>query len=231
MTKPLSILAAALLTGCVSVQPQLTYTPHIETTISPAPGEVHEVTTGQELARQTRVSVRDTIYVRSALAISGYTIAPGHFKKVGESEQGDFFLPTGGGDGGSILPRQLVDPPQGLLVRRDGGALCVLTVYGFLGCTRPDARVTAASAEGYERRSLREPASDSPEQSLTYVGRKGSRVSFLSRKASPGQAPNESTVEHDLSTSPMIDYKDMHVEVLEATPQSIRYRMILRAQP
>lgn len=221
--RPVAAAAALLLVGCGTIQstPQHNYTPQVEAVTRPAPGQVHEATVGEEILRSERHTVRDMIYVPSVQVVSMYRIAPGYFKKVGDSPDGDYFQPAGGPDAGSISQIGIADPPQALIVKRDSRHLCVITVYNFLGCERPQAQVTRASAEGYELRRMLDVGGSF--QALTYSGRDGSKI-VLTHFASGGSP--SARVEHDLSTSTVMLYRGARIEVMEADAKSIKYRVL-----
>lgn len=219
-------LLLATLAGCAQFQPELNYHPRTETVVFPALGQAREAAVGEDVLTQTNITVRDAIYVRDRLAVSGYFVMAGYFRKAGETDQGEFFVPAGGNDGGSIFPRQAVEPALGLVVRRTGGSLCVLTKYQLLGCDRPDDQVTFPSAAGIERRQLKETSSDAHRDILVYRGKEGNRITLLHREVSQHQAPIERALDHDLGTSRLLDHRGVRIEVLDATARSIRYRII-----
>lgn len=175
--------------------------------------------------------VADAIFVPREMVISMYTITPGYFKKVGKTDAGEFFFAGGGADGGQVVPHTIADPAQGLIVRAKDGALCVVTVFNFLPCDRPQAAVTFPSAEGFERRTRTVPG-DASQQALIYNGRDGNRIRLLYRAVSTPLAPAVSNqVEYDVSASPVIEYRGARIEVLEATTRSIRYRLLQQFRP
>jgi hypothetical protein len=211
------------LVGCSTAPPQFNYEPAQENISIPAPGEVRTARAGDEILRSGRFVARDTIFVPAALQVSAYRISPGSFKKVGRGPEGDFFLPAGGPDTGAFAPiGGLVDPPQALLVTSKAGALCVVTVYYISACDRPTAAVTFASAEGFERRTVREPVSGI---ALLYAGTRDNMMRLAFRELADPAAQTV-PLEFNLASSRVISVRGSSLEVLEAGADSMRYRVL-----
>lgn len=219
-----TVLLASLvgLAGCA--EPQYNYSPSVQAVSMPPLNVAQEAAVGGEMLRQGSFQVRDAIYVPELLQISMYKIAPGYFKKTGESDSGEFFLAAGGPDSGSVTQMSIADPPQALLVER-GGALCVVTIFNAVTCSRPTAAVTMASAEGYERRQQTERA-QGPVRTLIYAGATGNKARILYRETIAGAISDSQSTEFDLSASPKISLRGVQLEVLQATDRSIKYRVL-----
>lgn len=222
-----AIAFAAVLVGCVSApQERKSYEPMEQAVSLPPLNQVQEVGIGEEVMKDGRFVVRDSIYVPKSLEISSYTVSAGSFKKVGESDDGEFFLPGGGTDIGAIIPQPLVDPAQSLLVRRKDGALCVVTVSNLSSCGRRTEAGFFANAEGFERRRRREPAEGATTRSLTYNGLAGTRVRLAYRETSSTMPATSNEVEYDLNAGRVVEYRGARIEVLDATNRSLKYRVL-----
>ena len=203
--------------------PQHNYQPQAQVVSNPPLNEAREVMAGEEMIRQSAHVMREMIYVDSEQTVSMYRVAPGYYKKIGDSVDGDYFQPAGGPDGGSITQTGIADVPQALMTRKDSGDLCVVTIFDFPVCDRPKAQVTFASAEGYERRK-RADGGDAF-QSLVYSGMDGSRVA-VTYFGTSGGLPVTARVTHDLHESPILSYRGARIEILQATSGAIKYRVI-----
>ena len=227
MRVPVLVLALAL-AGCVTTPPQHNYRPVARAVNTPPLNEVREARVGEEMLR-TRVGiVSEAVYVPKELVVSMYTITPGYFRKVGQTDAGEFFHAGGGAEDGRIIQQGIADVPQALAVRAKDGALCVVTVFNFMVCDRPQAAVTFPSKEGFERRTRMEATSNASQQALVYAGRDGNKIRLLYRAAVGDFAasPDSRAIDHDLMASRVIEYRGGRIEVLDATDRAIRYRVL-----
>lgn len=217
------LVSSVVLAGCATQTH--TYRPLVQAVSFPPLDEVHEAVVGDDMVRQGKFVLRDTIYLPAPLQVSWYRLAAGYYRKTGEGDKGEFFIAGGGQEAGQITAIGIADQPQSLLVRREDSALCVVTVYSLTSCFRTGVN---ASAEGYERRRVPEYTQDSFQQALIYNGRVGRKINvgyreFSNNMARPAFSNN---VEYDLEESKDIAYRGARIQVLEATNRSIKYRVL-----
>lgn len=223
---PTLLLGIAALAGCVATPPQHNYRPESRIISVPSINQPQEVRVGEEMLKTTKAMAGDAIFVPKEMVVSMYTITPGYFRKVGQTEAGEFFFPGGGAEDGRIVQQGIADVPQALAIRAKDGVLCVLTVFNFMACNRPQAAVTFPSAEGFERRVRAEPGPGSS-QALIFNGRQGGTLRLLYRASGTDLAvPMSTPVDHDLTASTVIEYRGARLEVLDASDRSIRYRVL-----
>ena len=99
--------------------------------------------------------------------------------------------------------------------------LCVLTVYGT-------AITTCTSEPVFQRVKVPSLEANSFQQTLIYSGRIGNKINVGYREFSNSLARPafNNNVEYDLSVSNVIGYKGAQLEVLEATNQAIKFRLL-----
>ncbi len=97
--------------------------------------------------------------------------------------------------------------------------LCVVTVFNVAACK------TVQDIERTKRSVL---AQDAFQQTLIYNGRVGSKINIGYREFSNNTARPafNNNVEYDLTESTRIGYKGADLEVLEATNQHIKFKML-----
>ena len=214
------ILASAVLVlaGCTS--PKYNYVPKIENYSEPAVGSVNTASVGDSLIKQGVSQVVEGLKVTAPAKVSwGYTITPGLLKKVGEDNIADFYYPTGGVDSANVDKAVLADMWQGIMVKKTDRALCVITIFGVTSCE---------TNMPIEKTKLNISGDSSFQQALLYNGRVGDKINIGYREFSSNMARPafNNDVEYDLSESKLIGYKGAQFEVIEASNQSIKYRLI-----
>lgn len=80
----------------------------------------------------------------------------------------------------------------------------------------------------FEHTTLNVSSENSFQQTLLYNGRVGDKINIGYRESSGNMARPafNNEVEYDLSESKTIGYKGARIEVIEATNQSIKYRVL-----
>lgn len=215
----LSVVGASiLLGGCTS--PKYNYLPKAETYSEPPIGSVNTAHVGDSMIRQGESQSFEGLKVNAPARVSwGYTITPGVLKKVGDDNKADYYLPTGGADSANVDKAALADMWQGIMVEKRNNALCVITVFGVTSCE---------TNMPIEKVKLNINGDSSFQQALLYNGRVGNKINIGYREFSANTARPafNNDVEYDLAESKTIGYKGAKFEVLDASNQSIRYRVI-----
>lgn len=108
---------------------------------------------------------------------------------------------------------------QGIMAKKGTNTLCVITVFAVSVCedNMPIQRtpINIASDNNFQ-------------QTLIYNGRVGNKINVGYREMSSNMARPafNNDVEYDLSESKTIGYKGARLEIIEATNQSLKYKLI-----
>jgi hypothetical protein len=218
MFRFMALCLAALCAACTT--PQYNYSPKTIAISEPPTGVVTQKSVGDTLLQQGKYREHAAIYLeRPAEARWAYTLTPGYYLKTGEADDGEFFLPGGGDEAGSVVKAALADPWRSIMIKKDSPNLCIVTAFNIAVC---------GSDANYERRDKPVLAKDAFQQTLIYSGRVGNKINIGYREFSGNMARPafNNDVEYDLSESNLIGYKGAQLEVVEATNQHLRYRVI-----
>jgi hypothetical protein len=209
----------AALVGCAT--PVYNYVP-ISTEISEPPLDFVSVAhVGDILVRQGRYIEKDAILLNEAVSVgllSTYTLARGYYVKQGEDADTEFYLPSNR-DGGRIEKSLLADVPKIVQAYKSIQKICVVTVFNVPAC-KNDAPFSRVKQQTESR--------DSFQQALIYSGRVGNKIRIGYREFSSDMARPafNNEAEYDLSDSKIIGYKNAKIEIIEATNESIKYKVL-----
>jgi hypothetical protein len=206
--------------GCVA--PKYNYVPEYVDISEPPIGKIAQAYVGDTMVRQGKFSMQDAILLKEQVkvgSIGSYTFMPGYYSKQGEDAKSEYYLPSGGPNSGKVVKSALADPFQ--VIRRDkkSGKLCGVTVLNLEVCT---------SKANYTSTKIPVVAPDAFQQTLIYSGRVGERINIGYREFSNDYARPafNNDVEYDLRESTVIGYKGAKIQVMEATNEYIKYRLI-----
>lgn len=206
------------LTGCAV--PKYNYAPRSVDISEPPIGSISIVRIGDTMLRQGKYREHDAIYLRAAREISfAYTLHAGYYLKDGEDESAEFYSPSRGENGGRIEKALMADPWKSVMAKKSTPELCVVTVFNATSCN---------IVQDLERTKRPVLAEDTFQQTLIYSGRVGNKINIGYREYSNSLARPafNNNVEYDLNDSKVIAYKGAEMEVLEATNQHIKFRLI-----
>ena len=219
MRIPLALAVIVMLAGCAT--PTYNYQPKSVDISEPPIGAVASVRIGDVMLRQGKYREHEALQLNATASVGfAYTLYPGYYLKTGEDAEAEFFFPGREDNGGRVEKTPFADPWKAVMLKRRGSAnLCVVTVFNLVTCT---------DAPGIEKTRKPVLAQDAFQQTLIYNGRVGNKINvgyreFSNNYARPAFSNN---VEYDLSDSPKIGYKGAEIEVLEATNQHIKFRML-----
>jgi len=214
------VCSALMLSACVA--PKYNYAPKATRLSEPAVGQIVTASVGDEMLKQGVLFEREAILLQKDVNIglfSPYTLHHGYFVKQGENKNSDFYVPSPTADGGRIEKAALADPFQAVQAYKGDNRICVVTVFNASVCKKSDdfRRVVKAIA-----------TDESFQQTLIYSGKIGQKVNVGYREFSGNVARPafSNDVEYDLSESATIGYKGARLEILEATNDHIKYRVI-----
>lgn len=213
-----SLVAVTLLSACAA--PIYNYQPKSIAISEPSLDSVNTVHVGDVMLRQGRYREHDAIFVSSqAKAGWAYTLHPGYYLKQGEDDSAEFFFPGGGDEGGRVEKSWIADPYKSVMTKKDSNDLCMVTVFNAYACSEN---------QPYERRKKPILSQDSFQQTLIYSGRVGNKINIGYREFSNSMARPafNNNVEYDLAESRVIAYKGAQLEIIEATNQAIKYKVL-----
>jgi hypothetical protein len=200
--------------------PKYNYQPVSVEISEPPIDSINKAYVGDSLLRQGNYTEHDAILLKQSTDVSwAYTAMPGFYFKQGEDETTEFYLPSGGEGTGSIVKAAIADPWKCVQAYKNENKLCVITVFNAVVCN---------SDVFFER--LKKPAiqSNSFQQTLIYSGKFGDKIniSYCEFSNSLARPAFNNDVEYDLSQSPIIGYKGAKIEIIEATNELIKYKVI-----
>ncbi|SEA84213.1 hypothetical protein SAMN05660420_03378 [Desulfuromusa kysingii] len=211
-------LLAIILSACAA--PKYNYQPEKVEISEPPIGSTNIAYVGDSMLRQGKYIEHDTILLRQSADIGwAYTAMPGYYLKQGSNEKAEFYYPSGGSESGQVTKAALADPWKCLQAYKEEQKLCVITVFNALVCK---------SNVNFERLKHHGTRSDSFQQTLIYSGKFGEKINIGYREFSNSTARPafNNDVEYDLRQSKIIGYKGAKIEIIEATNELIKYRVI-----
>ena len=213
------LLSLILCNGCVSVT--YNYQPQTIKISEPPLNTVVTAYIGDNMLNQGEYTESDAIYLKDKVHIGpfGYTFTSGYYLKKGETDKSEFYYPGGVAEPGHVIPDPMADSFQAIRIDKKSGKFCGVTVFGEEGCT---------SKADYERKKCIIKSSDSFQQTLIYSGKVGDKINIGYREFSNNMArpAYSNEVEYDLSESKIIGYKEARIEVIEATNEYIKYKVL-----
>jgi hypothetical protein len=219
------LIATAVITLAVSgcATPKFNYRAPAIDISEPPLNEIVQRAVGEEMLKQGKYALVDMLSVEtSVMPHWGVTVNPGLFKRVGSDESANYYELGGrGGDSGSIDKSWVVDPLKVLMIKKDDASICIVTVFNATSCSNKDK-------QNYKEERRNVVYEDTIQQTLIYSGRIGSRIKFGYREFSNNLARPafSNDVEYDLLESSIIGYKGAQIEVIEATNQHIKYKVL-----
>lgn len=206
------------LTGCTT--PSYNYIPKTTNLSFPEVGSVSVARVGDKMLSQGKYVESDAIRVLEQEQIKlAYTVFPGYFLKQGENSKGIYYKITTGAGAGRIEKSALADTHKLVMVDKSDNEFCVVTWIDTYSC---DDEVK------YQRTREEVVTPDSFQQTLIYNGKVGDKINIGYREFSAQRARDafRNEVEYDLAESDTIGYQGAQLEIIEATNQSIKYRVI-----
>lgn len=217
--KGLIIIGFSLITTACAT-PQYNYRPETKNISEPAIGSIQTVQVGEELLKQGSYAENEAIKISSNIDIGfAYTLMPGYYMKHGEDGKSGFYVPTGDAESGRIDKAVLADPWVSIQAYNDKSQLCVITAFHAASCEKN------ALFEVVKKPTL---SMNSFQQTLIYSGKIGDKINVGYREFSGNVARPafNNDVEYDLKESPVIGYKGARIEIIEATNQYLKYKVI-----
>lgn len=215
------LMVTCTLFGCAT--PREFYHPKSIEISKPGLNEEATARPGDDLLAQGLQSEYDAVSSTTSFSAGAFTLPAGRYLKTSTQTFGtsrlEYFswdevsssAPNGSVFGGDKLKEiVLVAGRNSLLVSTFGG------------------RIYGADSHPLQRVKISVLDRDSFQQTLIYSGKVGNKINISYREFSGGMARGAftNTAEYDLSESKIIGYRGAQIEVLEATNQIIRYKVI-----
>jgi hypothetical protein len=220
-----SLIVSTFICSCTTMSSR--YLPTPINVSEPPLNSINVTQIGDNLLRQGTYLEQEAIYVRSDIDVgtfNGYTILSGFYVKEGDNEDSDFFRPSTYGNGGSVIRGALVDEWNWVQAYKTRYTICIVTVFNVSIC-RDDAP--------FERTKQPVTTPNSFQQTLIYTGKLGNklRIGYREFSGSFARPAFNNDVEYDLNESNIIGYKGARIEVLEATNEYIKYKVLKNFTP
>jgi hypothetical protein len=210
----------ALLSACAT--PEYNYRAKALDISEPPLGSVNVAYVGDELLKQGTYREHAAIRLDEEVKVGTlgtYTFTPGHYLMEGREGNVEYYNPSSLEGSGQVHKGTLTDPYQAMMVHVDKPTLC--------GVSTLNAKVCKNNVE-FVRFMLPVLAADSFQQTLIYSGQVGDKINIGYREFSGNSARPafNNNVEYDLADSNVIGYKGAQLEIIEATNQLIKYRVV-----
>lgn len=178
---------------------------------------INTVNVGDKMLVQGTLRESEALVISEIAKVSAYTIPVGQYTKTGENEQGKYFSPISV-SGVPIRQNPFVDPFKVIMTTPEN-KLCVVTVFNGKVCR---------DNENFSIKNITTANEDSFQQTLIYSGKVGNKINIGYREFSSNIARPafNNDVEYDLGESKQIGYKGALLDIIEATNQSIKYKVI-----
>lgn len=208
------------ISGC-STSMQYNYIAKDSSVSKPAIESINKVFVGESLLTQGRITQHDAIYLSSEIVFGTFnthTATRGFYLKSGESNGKEFYLPYNNSDSGKFIRSAIANGFNGLMALSGEKTLCALT--SDLEFCKPNSP--------FERLQKEISTTDSFQQTLIYSGKVGNKINIGYREFSGNLARPafNNEVEYDLSESKIIGYKGAKLEIIEATNEYIKYKVL-----
>lgn len=203
------------LTGCAT--PVYNAAPTTQRVSKPPINSINTVSVGDQMLVQGTLRENEVLEIHNATKVSFYTIPAGQFTKSGESEQGKFFNPAS--TAGAMVTKSFIADPFKVIMTTPDGKLCVVTVFNAKTCE---------DGKNFGLKKIAVASDNSFQQTLIYSGKVGNKINIGYREFSSSMARPafNNDVEYDLSESKQIGYKGALLDIIEATNQSITYKVL-----
>ena len=215
------VAVAAAASGCAT--PVRNYEPKRTEISEPAIGADAVAHVGDSMLRQGTFTEHEAMFVEEDTPLgvfNPYTIGRGYYLKTGEDKESAFFAIDNPFEGGGTMTKAaLADPRKAVQAYKNENRLCGVSAF--------NAQVCSEKAK-YRFTTKAVATADAFQQTLLYNGKVGRRINVGYREFSGDIARPafNNEVEYDLDQSSVIGYKGARIEVIEATNEYIRYRVL-----
>ncbi len=192
--------------------------------ITPPLNTENTVKVGEEILHQGNYYERDVIHLSQELTIgenNAYTLTPGYYLRTGGGGDWESYMPAADDpEGGSIKKApDVVTLQPGLQVSSDDKIVGVVTNF---------YQAVYGEGKGITRSTRPALSFESLQKALVYGGKAGNKIKLGYREIWMHiTRPSEiQFVEHDLTESKIVESHGTRIEVLRATDDFIKYRVV-----
>lgn len=179
---------------------------------------------GEEILHQGIFYQRDVIHLSQEIKIGengAYTLSPGYYLRTGGEAEWEYYVPAKDDPNGGKVTQApgVVTLQEAFQVSADGQTVGVITNY---------YQAVRGKAAGITRSTRPSLSTESFQKALVYGGKSGNKIKLGYKEIWMNIVrPSElQFVEYDISKSNMVESHGARVEILKATNDSIRYRII-----
>ena len=206
--------------GCAGVQ--YNFDPIIEATSEPPENQINIANVGDILLHTwARPEVEAIEFSKEVkFGLSSLKLTKGHYVKYGEDEVSEYFRTSQLEGSGKLIRGPLaVWPFQSIQVLKGKSKICAINTSGGKFCRKNIQ---------YQRVKVISDPYLSVHMQLKYLGRSGNIITILYRMFLdyPARIEKIETIEHNLESSKIFKQKHAILEILEATDQSIEYKVL-----
>lgn len=189
----------------------------ISHTSKPPINSVNKVSVGDQMLIQGVMREGEALELHSRTKVGMYNIPAGQFLKTGDDAKNKFFNVVS--TNGSLIDKNFMADPYKAIMTTLDGRLCVVTVFNVRTCE---------SSQSFQIVKVASASENSFQQTLIYSGKVGNKINIGYREFSSSLARPafNNDVEYDLSESRQIGYKGALLDIIEATNQSITYKVL-----
>lgn len=178
---------------------------------------------GEVILHQGTYYERDVIHLSEEIKVGengAYTLTPGYYlRSGGDDEWGNYVATKGPGAGKVLKAPDVVTLQESFQVSGDGKRVGVVTNY---------YQAVRGEARGITRSTEPAVSSASLQRTLVYGGKKGDsiEVGYQDIWMSILRPSKINFIKHDLTESEVIESHGARIEVLSATAEILRYRVL-----
>lgn len=208
----------SLLSACVS--PNYNYSPKASNISEPEIGTTNTSYVGDKLLLQGTYLEHDAIFLPNATKVSwAYDLSEGFYKKTGADSKYEFYMSFNEHRSGNVTKNVIADNWKAIAAYKNSKKLCIVTVFNAKSC---------GDNIDFLRKTFQANNLDSFQQTLIYSGKIGNKINIGYREFSNNNARPafNNDVEYDLSESKIIGYKGAKLEIIKATNEFIKYKVI-----
>ncbi|WP_438863790.1 hypothetical protein [Neptunicella sp.] len=210
------IALVLIISGCAT--PSFNYSPTKLDISEPPIDSINTAYIGERLLSQGSFSMRKVLIIDNQIDFGGYDVLSGTYFKTGQDAKSETYIPDPD-SGAAIIKSFIADPPKAIMIFPAKNEICVITIFNGKNCER-NIQYTLTEKPIAEL--------DAYQQTLIYNGKVGDKINVGYREFSNSMARPafNNNVEYDLSQSKIIGYRSARLEVLEATNEFIKYKVV-----
>jgi hypothetical protein len=191
--------------------------------ITPALNTEATAQVGEEILKQAHTYEREAIRLSEEIKFGkegSYILTPGIYLREGQSDGWETYALAEGPEAGKVIKAPEAITLQGSFIySMDGKTIGLITNF---------YQAIHAKANGITRTTRPSLLNDRIQRALVYGGKVGNKIKLGYREiwqniTRPSQIQ---FIEHDLTGSKLVKSNGAHIEVIEATNEFIRYRII-----